>query len=194
MDIVQNPVEVNAQGIAQCPAHCYQTGMTYRDFYDSAVVRKAYTAKKLLDLAFLIQAQVTKVYARNGMVFPVSCSSTLLHLSKSGPASVTEVARALEHPHQTVAQHLATLSKLQVIEKRTDAADRRRTEYFLTEFGEAQASLLHQYNVEAAAVFEGLDTDIGADLGDLLDRAMAALNARPMDDRFELPQSPGDQS
>ena len=168
--------------------------MTRLDFYDSAIVRKAYTAKKLLDLAFLIQAQVTKVYARNGMVFPVSCSSTLLHLSKSGPASVTEVARALEHPHQTVAQHLATLSKLHIIGKRTDAADRRRTEYFLTEFGTAQASLLNQYNVEAAAVFEGLDTDIGADLGDLLDRAMAALNARPMDDRFELPQSPGDQS
>lgn len=168
--------------------------MTRLDFYDSAIVRKAYTAKKLLDLAFLIQAQVTKVYARNGMVFPVSCSSTLLHLSKSGPASVTEVARALEHPHQTVAQHLATLSKLRIIGKRTDAADRRRTEYFLTEFGEAQANLLHQYNVEAAAVFEGLDTDIGADLGDLLDRAMAALNARPMDDRFELSQSPGDQS
>lgn len=86
------------------------------------------------------QNQVTKVYARNGMVFPVSCSSTLLHLNKNGPASVTEVARALP-PHQTVAQLLATLSKLHVIEKRTDAADRRRTEYFLTEFGTAQASL-----------------------------------------------------
>lgn len=168
--------------------------MTHRDFYDSAIVRKAYTAKKLLDLAFLIQGQVSKVYARNGMVFPVSCSSTLLHLSKKGPASVTEVARALEHPHQTVAQHLATLSKLHVIEKRTSDTDRRRTEYYLTEFGTAQAHLLHRYNGEAATVFEGLDTDIGADLGDLLDRAIAALYARPMDDRFELPPLPGDQS
>lgn len=168
--------------------------MIHREFYDSAIVRKAYTAKKLLDLAFLIQSQVTKVYARNGMVFPVSCSSTLLHLSKSGPASVTEVARALQHPHQTVAQHLATLSKLNVIEKRTDPADRRRTEYFLTGFGTAQASLLHQYNLEAAAVFEGLDADIGADLGDLLDKAMAALDARPMDDRFSPSPFAGAQS
>ncbi|WP_269714036.1 MarR family winged helix-turn-helix transcriptional regulator [Caulobacter sp. NIBR2454] len=168
--------------------------MIHREFYDSAVVRKAYTAKKLLDLAFLIQSQVTQVYARKGMVFPVSCSSTLLHLSKSGPASVTEVARALQHPHQTVAQHLATLSKLRAIEKRTDPADRRRTEYFLTAFGTAQADLLHQYNIEAAAVFEGLDTDIGADLGDLLDNAMAALDARPMDERFPPRPVAGDQS
>jgi DNA-binding MarR family transcriptional regulator len=167
--------------------------MSHRDFYDSAIVRKAYTAKKLLDLAFLIQSQVTKVYARNGMVFPVSCSSTLLHLSKSRPASVTEVARSLRHPHQTVAQHLATLSKLHVIGKRTDAADRRRTEYYLTDFGTTQADLLHQYNVEAAAVFEGLDADIGADLGDLLDKAMRALDDRPMDDRFS-PTFSGDPS
>lgn len=167
--------------------------MIHRDFYDSAIVRKAYTAKKLLDLAFLIQSQVVKVYVRNGMVFPVACSSTLLHLSKSGPASVTEVARALRHPHQTVAQHLSTLSKLNVVEKRTDPADRRRTEYFLTDFGTIQASLLHRYNVDAAAVFEGLDADIGADLGDLLDKAMAALDARPMDDRFS-PTFTGDPS
>lgn len=168
--------------------------MPHRDFYDSAIVRKAYTAKKLLDLAFLIQSQVTKVYVRKGMVFPVSCSSTLLHLNKEGPASVTEVARALQHPHQTVAQHLATLGKLRIVERRTDAADRRRTEYLLTEFGEAQADLLDHYNVEAASVFQGLNADIGADLGDILDKAMSALDDRPMDDRFSNSPSAGDRS
>ncbi len=167
--------------------------MIHSDFYDSAIVRKAYTAKKLLDLAFLIQSQVTKVYTRNGMVFPVSCSSTLLHLGRRGPASVTEVARALRHPHQTVAQHLGTLGRLGLIGKRTDPADRRRTEYFLTDFGTSQARLLDRYNVEAATVFQGLDADIGADLGDLLDSAMAALDARPMDARFS-PQFSGDPS
>ncbi len=168
--------------------------MNSPDFYDDAIVRKAYTAKKLLDLTFLIQSQVVKVYTRNGMVFPVSCSSTLLHLSRSGPASVTEVASALRHPHQTVAQHLATLGKLRIVEKRSDAKDRRRTEYVLTEFGTTQAGLLHAYNVEAAAVFEGLDADIGCDLGELLDHAIAALNIRPMDDRFALPPFAGDPS
>ena len=168
--------------------------MIHRDFYDTAIVRKAYTAKKLLDLAFLIQTQVTKVYVRKGMIFPVSCSSTLLHLSKDGPASVTEIARALKHPHQTVAQHLATLSKLGIIEKRSDIADRRRAEYVLTDLGVTQAGHLDQYNAEAASVFEGLDADIDADLGDLLDNAMTALDARPMDERFPNSPPAGDQS
>lgn len=158
--------------------------MTQPKFYDNAIIQKAYTAKKLLDLAFLIQAQVTEVYVHKGMIFPVSCSSTLLYLHKRGPASVTEAARVLQHPHQTVAQHLATLSKLNIIDKRSDETDRRRVEYFLTGLGEAQAALLDQYNIEAAEVFERLNADIGTDLGDVLDIGLAALNNRSMADRF----------
>jgi len=167
--------------------------MTHRDFYHDAIVRKAYTAKKLLDLAFLIQSQVAQIYVRKGMVFPVACSSTLLQLSKGGPASVTEVARVLQHPHQTVAQHLVTLDKLKIVDKRTDESDRRRTEYFLTEIGEIQASRLDQYNVEAADAFESLNKDLGVELGDILDVAMAALNTRGMADRFPNPIAPGSE-
>ena len=174
----------NTQHIAQYTAYCYAPRMTRRQFYDSAIVQKAYTAKKLLDLAFLIQSQVTEVYVHKGMIFPVSCSSTLLYLGKFGPASVTEVARVLQHPHQTVAQHLATLSRLHIIDKRVDEADRRRIEYFLTDAGKVQADLLDQYNVEAADVFERLNRDIGTDLGDVLDIGIAALNRRSMADRF----------
>lgn len=158
--------------------------MNHREFYDDLVIQKAYTAKKLLDLAFLIQGQVTEVYVHKGMIFPVSCSSTLLFLSRGGPASVTEVARALQHPHQTVAQHLATLGKLNIIEKRTDETDRRRIEYVLTDIGRAQADFLDRYNTEAAEVFEHLNRDIGIDLGDVLDMGIAALKRRSMADRF----------
>lgn len=153
-------------------------------FYDNVIVQKAYTAKKLLDLAYLIQAQVTEVYTHKGMIFPVSCSSTLLYLGKQGPASVTEVARALQHPHQTVAQHLSTLGKLNIVESRADERDRRRLEYVLTDLGRAQAGLLDQYNIEAAEVFERLNDDIGTDLGSVLDIGIRALNSRSMADRF----------
>ncbi|GGI73806.1 hypothetical protein GCM10007973_08300 [Polymorphobacter multimanifer] len=158
--------------------------MSQRDFYDNAIIQKAYTAKKLLDLAYLIQGQVTEVYAHKGMIFPVSCSSTLLCLGKRGPASVTEVARALAHPHQTVAQHLSTLGRLNIVATRTDETDRRRVEYILTDIGQTQAVYLNQYNVEAAEVFDRLNRDIGTDLGDVLDIAMAALSNKSMADRF----------
>lgn len=158
--------------------------MKQREFYDDPIIQKAYTAKKLLDLAFLIQAQVTEVYVHRGMIFPVSCSSTLLFLNKCGPASVTEVARALQHPHQTVAQHLTTLSKLSIIDKQADQTDRRRVEYVLTDLGASQANLLDEYNQDAALIFEQLDQDIGTDLGGVLDTGIAALKRQSMGDRF----------
>ncbi|MDG1827501.1 MAG: MarR family transcriptional regulator [Henriciella sp.] len=159
--------------------------MEQPQFYDSDTIKKAYTAKKLLDLAYLILDQVSTVYTQKGMIFPVICSSTLLFLSKRKPASVTEIARALEHPHQTVAQHLKTLDKLGIVQKRPDKTDKRRSEYHLTEVGKVQAQRLDEYNLQAADVFKSLDEDIGADLGKMLDTSIAALAAHTMEDRFK---------
>ena len=158
--------------------------MSKSNFYDSDTIKKAYTAKKLLDLAYLITTQVTEVYVQKGMIFPVICSSTLLCLSTTGPASVTEIARVLHHPHQTVAQHLRTLIKLGIVEKRQDQTDKRRSEYHLTPVGLEQAQLLNNYNVQAADVFKSLDEDIEANLGKLLDAGVEALNKRTMAERF----------
>ena len=163
--------------------------MSRAKFYNSDVIRKAYTAKKLLDLAYLIIGQAADVYVRKGMMFPVICSSTLLRLSRDGPASVTEIARDLQHPHQTIAQHLATLTKLGIAEKRPDETDRRRFEFHLTRVGEEQAALLEQYNLDAAEVFRTLDADIDVDLGAVLDAAFAALERTPMTERFSAPRS-----
>jgi len=168
--------------------------MTKNPFYDSKVIDKAYTAKKLLDLAYLIQSQVTEVYRRKGMIFPVICSSTLLFLSRHGPASVTEVAKALEHPHQTVAQHFKTLSKLDIVQNRKDPLDKRRAEYFVTETGKDQADRLEQYNVEAADVFKSLDDDLAQDLGQILDAGRHSLLHRSMADRFSELFDLGEQS
>jgi DNA-binding MarR family transcriptional regulator len=158
--------------------------LTKNSFYDSSVIDKAYTAKKLLDLFYLIQSQVSQVYRQKGMIFPVICSSTLLFLSRHGPASVTEVARALEHPHQTVAQHFKTLGKLGILKNQKDPLDKRRSEYFLTETGTDQAARLELYNVEAAEVFKSLDRDLGQDLGQLLDSGRHSLLQKTMVERF----------
>ena len=135
-------------------------------------------------MSYLILDQVAQVYSQKGMIFPVICSSTLLCLSKNGSASVTKIARVLKHPHQTLAQHLKTLTKLGIVKNREDKNDKRRTEYFLTARGAAQADLLDHYNLQAADVFKSLDEDIGVDLGATLDVGIEALNRRTMVDRF----------
>lgn len=158
--------------------------MSNPNFYDNETIQKAYTAKKLLDLAYLIAEQVPQVYSQKGMIFPAICSSTLMCLNKQGSGSVTEIAHILKHPHQTVAQHLKTLSKLGIIKKRADKNDKRRTEYSLTALGKEQAEYLDNYNLQAADVFKTLDEDIGVDLGAILDVGIKALRQRPMVDRF----------
>lgn len=158
--------------------------MSKKNFYDTDTIQKAYTAKKLADLINLIVQQVTPVYGQMGMVFPVICSSTLLCLSTRGPASVTEIARLLHHPHQTVAQHLRILTGLGIIEKQPDPNDKRRSEYHLTDLGLKQAALLGTYNLRAADVFQSLSDDINVDLPAVLDAGVKALTKRTMEDRF----------
>lgn len=158
--------------------------MELGNFYNSKIIDKAYTAKKLLDNAYLIMEQAKSVYIQRGMVFPVICSSTLVCLKTGGFTSVTEIAKEIGHPHQTVAQHLRALSKLDILDKRTDKKDLRRTEYYLTALGHEQAELLNKYNIEAASVFRGLDADIGIDLGATLDAAYDQLTRKTLSDRF----------
>lgn len=159
--------------------------MTRLEFYKDDTIQKAYTAKKLLDLAYLIQGQAAEVYRARGMVFPVICSSTLLRLANAGPASVTQIASVLEHPHQTITQHLNALIKLGIAEKRQDESDKRRFEFHLTPFGVEQAALLAAYNTAAARVFTDLDEALSVTLSSVLDEGMAALKERPLAARFE---------
>jgi DNA-binding MarR family transcriptional regulator len=158
--------------------------MSVSKFYTNETINKAYTAKKLLDLSYLIQQQAAAVYTAKGMVFPVICSSTLLRLAAGGPGSVTDIAQVLEHPHQTIAKHLATLEKLGIVGKQPDPQDRRRTEYHLTAFGQDQAALLHAYNREAAQVFSDLDAEISTDLSAALDTAITSLKGKSFAARF----------
>jgi len=153
-------------------------------FYDSETIQKAYTPKKLLDLVHLIIEQVSPVYSQKGMIFPISCSSTLLNLGRNGPASVTEIAKILGHPHQTVAQHLNILTKLGLVRKHADRNDKRRSEYRLTKKGSDQADRLNHYNLGAAEVFQSLSDDVGVDMAQILDAAYGHLKRRTIADRF----------
>ncbi len=159
--------------------------MSRSEFYRDDTIQKAYTAKKLLDLAYLIQGQAAEVYRARGMVFPVICSSTLLRLADAGPASVTQIAAVLEHPHQTITQHLNALIKLGIAEKRPDESDKRRFEFHLTPFGEEQAALLKSYNAAAARVFTELDEALSVTLSAVLDGGITALKEHPLAARFE---------
>jgi DNA-binding MarR family transcriptional regulator len=158
--------------------------MSKSKFYNSDLIHKAYTGKKSLDFSYLVLAQVETVYRNKGMVFPVVTSSTLLYLSEQGSASLTEIAKALQFPHQVIAQRINSLSKLDLLEKHPDPNDKRRSEYHLTRKGKDQAARLAAYNIEAAAVFQSVFDDAGVDIGAALDSGCAALEEKTMAERF----------
>ncbi|MFC7049405.1 MarR family winged helix-turn-helix transcriptional regulator [Emcibacter nanhaiensis] len=144
----------------------------------------AFTGKMALDFAMLISRQAETVYEDRGIEFPVIVSSTLLCLAEVGSASLVEIARTLDHPHQLVAQRVKTMAKLDLITSAPDPDDRRRTIFRLTPKGWQQANLLKDYRRDAALVFSALSEEVSADLLALLHQAVTALKDKPLADRF----------
>ena len=154
------------------------------DFYESQAMKTAYVGKRAKDFNYLITAQAESVYRARGIVFPVVVSSTIYYLYRNGPAAMADIAKALEHPHQTIAQHAATLTKCGLIEKRADKNDRRRSLFYLTRRGKEQAQRLEDLSSEAAQVFGELFEELGIDVAAVLEAAQEALKSRPLIDRF----------
>ncbi len=161
--------------------------MNDREFKEALGKDPAFTAKMALDFAVLVAKQAEEVYSAKGMAFPVQVSSTLLYILRAGTASLLEIARALDHPHQLVAQRIKIMDKLGLLSKEPDPNDGRRTVFRLTDAGKAQGDRLEAYCKEAAAVFSALSDEVGTDLITHLRRAVVSLEACPLIDRFPAP-------
>lgn len=155
------------------------------DFRAELAADAAFTAKMALDFALLVSRQAESVYERKGITFPVTVSSTVLYLTGVNTASLVEIARALGHPHQLIAQRLKILLKLELIKCAPDPNDRRRTVYSLTKEGSRQSVRLRKYCGEAAKVFSDLSDEIGVDLLSALGAAVSSLQQTPLSRRFK---------
>ena len=146
----------------------------------------AFTPKMALEFAMLSQKQAESVYEKEGITFPVSASSTVLYLTKVKSASLLQIARALNHSHQLIAQRLKTLSKLELIDSMPDPDDGRRTAYQLTRQGREVSARLQTYLDVAGDVFEALSEEIGLDLLSVLRAAVTALEETPLAHRYDV--------
>lgn len=158
--------------------------MSSSEFYDSELISKAYLGKKAADLANLITAQAEAVYRDRGMTFPVVTSSTLHYLGRNGGVSLVDIAKALEHPHQVIAQRIANLARLGLVERHPDPDDGRRQLLHLTDQGRDQAGRLEDYIIASSTAVQDLFDEIHADLSKTIGHAIAALKAQPFGARF----------
>lgn len=144
----------------------------------------AFTPKAALDFAFLIEKQAEQVYEKFGIRFPVIASSTMHFIGLAKEASLADVAKALEIPHQLAAQRIKLLLELEMIQSRADELDKRRTLYSFTKIGKRQYLLLDRYLESADKVFLKLNESIGTNLLDSLQAAKRAFIDSSLEERI----------
>ena len=153
-------------------------------FVNSENTQKAFLGKHAQDLIIKTSDQVQIVYRERGLIIPVVVSSTLLSISRNKGASLADISKTLELPHQLVAQRAAKLLKLELIEKRADPNDKRRSEFRLTKTGAAQAKILELCMADTAQIYDDLYKEIGCDLPQMLRAAIDALDRKSLQTRF----------
>lgn len=154
------------------------------EFKKSISNNRAFLAKRVFDLHLLIIKQAEEVYIEMGMIFPVAVSSVVLFLTHAKQASLSEISKALDQPHQLIAQRVKTLLKLGIIECEKDKTDKRKTLYQFTLLGIEQSELQKIYNLEAEVAFNDLSSELGIDFHQLLNRACESLESKSFAKRF----------
>jgi DNA-binding MarR family transcriptional regulator len=153
-------------------------------FVNSESRRKAFLGKHAQDLVIKTSDQIKIVYQERGLVIPIVVSSTLLLIARNQGASLADISKALELPHQLVAQRVEKLLKLELIEKRADPDDKRRSEFRVTKSGTAQAKILEECMADTAQIYGDLYEEIGCDLPKVLLATLEALDRKSLQTRF----------
>jgi len=143
----------------------------------------SFIGKQADDLSNLIREQIKPIYESLGIVVPVKSCSVIHYLNKHDDLSVTDLAKHLKQSHQLVKQKLPKLQTLGLIEQRDDNNDKRRSTYHLTTQGKQQAALLEKNSL--ISVYQHLSDEIGADLHNVLNKAINRLKNKDLLTRFE---------
>lgn len=145
----------------------------------------AFLGRKLAQLEALHDLQVQTIFDAQGLAIPIRACSIIMVLDQDGPQSLLQIARRLELPHQLVAQRANMLLDRQLITRTSDPIDRRKSNFELTAFGEAQLVLLKSYCQNIERVYEELFTSVGVQLDEVLLTVTNALKRESLLIRLE---------
>lgn len=150
-----------------------------------ASIGASFVGKRAEQLSGLIEQQVVPVFNNIGIVVPVRSCSLIIMLDELTVASAADLARRLDQSHQLILQKIPALEKLKLLERKTDPADKRRKVFRLTTKGKKQVALLNQNAGVFEEAYETLNQELGFDVFDVLGRAIAALQAKPLVNRID---------
>lgn len=164
------------------------------DFLNAHPLRGAFLAHALEDVARLIVDQGDALLSAHGLDIPSRAVSTLIFIGDHGQTTTAEIAKALNQPHQLVAQRLELLSRAGLLERPTATLDRRRKPVALTALGAERVERLRLILARADRAFDALSTELGLDLAALPSRLTSALKARPLIERAASQSAFGETS
>lgn len=157
-------------------------------FIDTHQYSESFLGFRLSRLVDLIVTQGDELFAAHGLSFPTRAASTVLLISDSESLSTADIARQLQQPHQVATQRVEMLLDIGLIKRTADPKDGRRKKLALTKRGKAESVVLRECLAQAKSVFDGLYDEIGTDLSAASQRALDALSAKTLLDRFEKEQ------
>ncbi len=134
-------------------------------------------------LSELIEQQSAEVFKRAGLVIPVKSSSLLGAIATLGPASASDLVRALHRSHQLIQQKLPKLVTLGLVTRRPASDDQRVILIEITDKGREQLALLDRLASEFDRAYAEMEEDAGP-VFDGINRAIIALKSRPLIDRI----------
>lgn len=152
-------------------------------FFEQLSVAQAFAGARAFRLANLIGEQGEALLEKADLVIPARCISLVLFLDQNGPASLVEIARALDEQHQLTAHRAKQLESLSIVTRKQDVNDKRRRTFHLTQKGKGEAKQVEAVCRQGVDIFEGLSEEMGFDLNMVLNRAYALLQQRPLINR-----------
>ncbi|WP_417593045.1 MarR family transcriptional regulator [Parasphingorhabdus sp.] len=157
-----------------------RTGRIHRPVETYAPAFFAFLAIQLTDR---ITSEGARFSTAIGLEIPVNTMSTIMVL-KEGPASVTEIASALNVSHVAVIKTIRILNDKGILERRNDPSDGRRKPLSLTSKGTQVAADVSTVIEKAQSVYRELFEEIGVDLHEALLKMNAALDRISFDNRL----------
>ncbi len=154
-------------------------------YIDQHPLRAAFVANIWERFAELVVAQGEDILTDVGIEFPSRAVSSILLVGEHDKLTVADIAKMLNQPHQLVTQRIDLLLRLEVVERVSDTADKRRKIIQLTSKGHIQYQALKKRLIEAEEAFLELFKEIDCDLSALAVKAINLLQERPLLSRIQ---------
>ena len=144
----------------------------------------------LRHLVDLLDGDVEAVYREQGLDCRSRFTPVVRHLESAGPSSIRQIAMASGLTHSAISQTVSEMLKKGLVASAPGRDARERIISF-TPAGEALLPKLHSIWEGIWAAADDLSKDIGQPLGEVLGRAITAVEKRPFRERILSKMKPG---